>query len=278
MTSNPFFKSYLPQKDLECIVRDIQVLHVVWRPGMKLPPPFITCLANTDQNLYFYPHDPVKTVTKEKIPSLAPGAVLTGPKTKPVGIIYNKDYLMIRVSFHPTGLFRLLGLPMQPLVNEGPDATEFFGRNVTVVLNSLRKTTDYDKMVAIITAFLQTQIKEKLLSEEPIDQVAIAMLDPARNFSTKQWSVEACLSVRQFERNFERRTGISPKLFTRIVRFEQAMKVKNTNAGKSWADIALECGYTDSAHILKEFKSFAEFPPSGFFLQPTSGFSELPTG
>jgi AraC-like DNA-binding protein len=40
----------------------------------------------------------------------------------------------------------------------------------------------------------------------------------------------------------------------------------------------MECGYTDSSHLLKEFKEFAEFPPSRFYLQPTSGYSEFPTG
>jgi AraC-like DNA-binding protein len=88
----------------------------------------------------------------------------------------------------------------------------------------------------------------------------------------------ACLSLRQFERNFRIRVGISPKLFIRIVRFEYAMKIKNSYPDKSWSEIALECGYTDSSHLLKEFKEFAEFPPSQFYLQPTSGNSEFPTG
>lgn len=275
---NPFYKKYTTPKKLECILRDVQVLHVIWQPGVKLPPPFITCLANTEQNLYFYPHDPVKTVTKNKTYTVAPPIVLTGPKTKPVGIVYDKDYLMIRAAFHPTGLFRLLGLPMRAMVNKGLDAAEFLGEEVTAILHRLKVLKDYDEMAAIVFDYLEKRIEKNLRPEEPIDQTAIAMLNPNLDFSAEKWSAEACLSVRQFERNFVTRTGVSPKLFSRIVRFEQAMKIKNANAGKSWAEIALECGYTDSAHILKEFKSFAEFPPSGFFLQPTSGYSELPTG
>jgi AraC-like DNA-binding protein len=56
------------------------------------------------------------------------------------------------------------------------------------------------------------------------------------------------------------------------------MKLKNNSGDKSWAETALECGYTDSSHLLKEFKEFAEFPPSRFYLKPTSGYSEFPTG
>ena len=104
------------------------------------------------------------------------------------------------------------------------------------------------------------------------------MLDPLKNYSLEEWAAMACLSLRQFERNFIIRVGISPKLFIRIVRFEYAMKIKNSYSDKSWSEIALECGYTDSSHLLKEFKEFAEFPPSQFYLQPTSGYSDFPTG
>jgi AraC-like DNA-binding protein len=278
VTANPFHKRYLPSQKLNCIVRDIQVLHVTWSPGTKLPPPFITCLANTEQNLYFYPHEPVKIVSKDKASIVAPPAVLTGPKTKPVGILYGKDYLMIKIAFHPTALFRLLGTPMRPLVNKGLNAEDFFGREATTVFHALRATSSYDEMVVIVTDFLKRAMAKKLRPEEPLDKTAIAMLDPLRDDSGKQWSAEACLSVRQFERNFAMRTGISPKLFTRIVRFERVMKIKDAHPHKTWSEIAMECGYTDSAHILKEFRSFAEFPPSDFFLRPTSGYSELPTG
>jgi len=38
---------------------------------------------------------------------------------------------------------------------------------------------------------------------------------------------QACLSQRQFYRQFMQREGISPKLYARIARFENAMKLKN---------------------------------------------------
>jgi len=99
-----------------------------------------------------------------------------------------------------------------------------------------------------------------------------------KEHTLEEWAAMACLSLRQFERNFIKRVGISPKLFIRIVRFEFAMKIKNNCPDKTWSEIAMECGYTDSSHLLKEFKEFAEFPPSRFYLYPTSGYSEFPTG
>jgi len=274
----PFYKTYPPPVNLKDVIREFQVLHIQWLPGEELPPPFISCLANTEQNIYFFPHDPIKLITADRVETQVPPVVVTGPKTKPVGLLYNKDYLMIKAAFLPTGTYRFLNVAMQQLVNSGINATKIWGNEIAQLLHVLQHNDVYDEMIEQVIKFLQKKATLHLKPAEPIDEIAIKMLDPLQEYSLEEWASMACLSLRQFERNFITRVGISPKMFIRIVRFEYAMRIKNISNNKSWAEIALECGYTDSAHILKEFKAFAEFPPSHFFLSPTSGFSELPTG
>ena len=238
----------------------------------------ITCLANTEQNLYFYINDPVTVVPAENIRIICPRVVVTGPKLKPVGLLFGRDHLMIKVAFSPTGMYRLLGIDMQQTVNKGLDATGFWGSEVTDIVGQLTKISAYDSMIEIVSAFIDRKFDMSCRQEEPIDNVAARMLGPLHDRTLEEWASLACLSLRQFERNFITRVGISPKLFIRIRRFEYAMKVKNDFPDKSWAGIALECGYTDSSHLLKDFKEFAEFSPGRFYLNQTSGYSEFPTG
>lgn len=272
------YKTYDPPPSLRTLIRELQIYRVNWNEELDLPVPFITCLANTEQNLYFYVNDPVKLVVKENVEIAIPPVVVTGPKYKTSGLLFGRDHLMIKIAFQPTGTFRLLGVNMQQTVNAGIDAKAFWGTGVEGILTELRKISCHDSMIEIVVNFIEQRCEAFCRAEEPIDRVAIQMLNPVHDHSLDEWACLACLSVRQFERNFTNRVGISPKLFIRIVRFEQAMKVKNSVPGKSWAEIALECGYTDSSHLLKEFRVFAEFPPSHFYLQPTSGYSQFPTG
>ncbi len=274
----PFYKVYNPSANLTGLIREFQVYHAKWNEEEHLPQPFITCLANTEQNLYFYINDPVTVIPSENIKVSSPRVVVTGPKFKPVGLLFGKDHLMIKVVFYPTGTYRLLGINMQQTVNNGLDATGFWGSEVTDIVEQVRKTASYDSMIEIISSFIDRKFDNACRPEEPIDNIAIQMHHPLNNHTLEKWASLACLSLRQFERNFITRVGISPKLFIRISRFEYAMKVKNDFPDKSWAGIALECGYTDSSHLLKEFKEFAEFPPGRFYLNPTSGYSEFPTG
>ncbi len=274
-----FFKKYDPSEIQKTIIREYQILHVKWDESDPLPPPFITCLANTEQNLYFYPKDSVRvlpTMNSEGI--TAPVANITGPKNKPVGLKFGKDYLMIKVAFQPTGLYRLLKIPMQKTVNAGLNAVEFLTDEIETVNQKLIQSSSYDDMIKIVSDFMDKRINHGIANEEPIDQVAIKMLDPLAKKTLPEWASMACLSLRQFERNFTSRVGISPKMYIRIVRFEHAMKIKNSSPEKSWSDIALDCEYNDSSHLLREFRQFAEFPPGTLTKKQTSGHGDFPTG
>src|SRR5680860_959507 len=223
-----FFKIYKPSYSQNSIIREYQILHMKWDESDPLPPPFITCLANREQGLYFYPRDDVKvlpTIDLEGITAISPA--ITGPKNRPIGLKFGKDYLMIKVSFHPTGLYRLLRIPMQKTVNTGLDASIFFTKEIKVVNDKLIQSTSYDDMIEIVSSFIDTQIEKGILLEEPIDSVVIKMLDPYAKNTLPEWASIACLSLRQFERSFTTRVGISPKMYLRIVRFENAMTIKN---------------------------------------------------
>ncbi len=274
-----FFRKYEPSDTQKSIIREFQLLHMKWEGTDPLPPPFITCLANTEQNLYFYPRDNVQVFDSGKTQGItAPTTSITGPKNRPVGLKFGSDYLMIKVAFLPTGLYRLLKIPMKKTVNTGLNAIDFLSGEIGLVNAQLIQSSSYDEMIEIVSAFLDKQMENGIAQEEPIDSVAIKMLDPLAKNSLPEWASLACLSIRQFERNFITRVGISPKMYIRIVRFEHAMKIKNASPEKSWSDIANECEYNDSSHLLREFKQFAAFAPGSLLQKQTSGFGAFPTG
>jgi AraC-like DNA-binding protein len=69
------------------------------------------------------------------------------------------------------------------------------------------------------------------------------------------------MSIRQFQREFSARFGASPKLFSRIVRFQNALDAK-ARLTKSWTDVAHELGYYDQMHMVLDFKEFTGDSPT----------------
>ncbi len=77
------------------------------------------------------------------------------------------------------------------------------------------------------------------------------------------------LSTRHFRRVCLDETGVSPKFLARILRFRRAadrIAAMATRARQpAWAEFALESGYADQAHLIREFRAFSGQTPGRFF-------------
>ncbi|MCF3111735.1 helix-turn-helix transcriptional regulator [Niabella sp. CC-SYL272] len=71
------------------------------------------------------------------------------------------------------------------------------------------------------------------------------------------------ISSRYLQKLFVQHTGLSPKLYIQINRFQNSLKLL-TQRNLPLTAIAYECGYFDQAHFIKAFKSFTGTTPSGF--------------
>jgi AraC-like DNA-binding protein len=69
------------------------------------------------------------------------------------------------------------------------------------------------------------------------------------------------LSPRRLERHFLTHVGMSPKLFSRIVRFDRAVRNLGARGTTSWADFAVAHGYADQAHFINDFRELAGVTP-----------------
>ena len=89
------------------------------------------------------------------------------------------------------------------------------------------------------------------------------------------------VSGRRLERRFLAELGITPKLFSRLVRFDRMVRDLARRGTTPWSRFALEHGYTDQAHFINEFREFAGLTPSEYEAEtkeqpPTTG--PLPDG
>jgi len=69
------------------------------------------------------------------------------------------------------------------------------------------------------------------------------------------------LSTRQLERRFHAAVGLPPKLFCRIERFNNVFRALGEGSG-NWAGTAIECGYYDQAHLIRDCKSLSGTTPA----------------
>lgn len=74
--------------------------------------------------------------------------------------------------------------------------------------------------------------------------------------TVEELAEETHYSTCYLRRIFKQYNGVSPKQFARFIRFQHLLQ--NMNQEKDRYDLmALNCGYYDEAHMMKEFKSYA---------------------
>jgi transcriptional regulator GlxA family with amidase domain len=78
------------------------------------------------------------------------------------------------------------------------------------------------------------------------------------------------LSPRQFDRRFLAAVGLPPKAFARIILFQAVLAAYRSEDFLQWAQLALQCGFYDQAHLANEFRQFAGVPPTEFFRNPSA--------
>ena len=86
-----------------------------------------------------------------------------------------------------------------------------------------------------------------------------------RNLSIEDLALKHGLSRQHFARRFSAATGLTPKLFARLSRFQALVQALLSSDVSQWASISTATGFYDQAHMINEFRALAGSPPTVFF-------------
>jgi AraC-like DNA-binding protein len=252
---------FLPHPVLKEWINNVMIHRVDFDQSKSKPvfpfPPF------PEQSLFFYPCDSISVKrSHEKSETEVPPAIIGGPTSCRMNLRFGYRHLVIKVSFQPGGLHRLLGIPMHSLLGkDGIDAQDVWGNEINLVLEQLSEADSFHEMNTIIEQFLLSKainLKQLL----PIDSVLRILVKGGGLIPIEHLASASCLSTRQFERVFKNRIGLSPKFFSRLVSFSRAWLIKENQPNIGWLQLANKCGYHDQMHFIRDFKEFTGENPT----------------
>lgn len=256
-------KDFIPAPDVREFVQLYRIVHLVFEKGVTVPakayPP------RPEQCLAFYPFD-TETVVYQSSGQIIKDipVVLYGQFAEVTHRIIGNNFLVFQVIFHPGALYRLTGMPSSEITNQYIDASAVLPATVKEVNEQLFHAKNYMEMIAVADDFIRRLVRQLRKDQHPADQVCMQMLKAGNRMSLQQLAACSFLSSKQLERKFKERTGVNPKLFERIIRFDKAFRLKNSNPGADWLRIAMECNYHDYQHLAKEYKDFTGVGPNAF--------------
>ncbi len=190
---------------------------------------------------------------------LAPAGI-TGIQSKARTYSYEPNTGSVLIRFTPDGV-NCLGIPGAQLANQSVALDVLLPQaRVAEARERLDAAGDAAARIAAIEAFL-TGLP---YVPDPVVTRALVLLDnAAEGGSISETAGALGLSVRQLERRFLARVGVTPKRFVALRRLERALASVKTRA--SWTAAAVDAGYYDQSHFIRDFRRFAGTTPRKFF-------------
>jgi AraC-like DNA-binding protein len=129
----------------------------------------------------------------------------------------------------------------------------------TELWHALAEDAPGTRRVAIAEGWLLERIRDRV---DTIAEAAVSAIVSGRPFSGYG------LSQRQLRRRFLAATGLRPRLFFRIARFQRALAVIES---QPLAAASAEAGYADQSHLTREFREFAGCTPLEYLAAASLG-------
>lgn len=253
------YTHFQPHPALQQYIESICILHIDFKANSTLSP-FYTFVPSHTRFLCFYLHDQLKVKKQDGDFDTRARSIIIGPQLTPVTLDLGQNHHTIIVSLKPCSMYRLLGVPLEEIVERDFDARLVMGREIDDLLDRLMEAKSDGEKNNITQDYLLGKLHQ-LKPALPFDKVMAQLVCAGGNLSVDTVASRSCMSIRQFERKCRERIGLSPKLYARMIRFSHAYKFKESSPQTSWNAIARHCGYFDQMHFIRDFKSFAGFTP-----------------
>lgn len=194
---------------------------------------------------------------------------LLGMQTGYAGhLSFSGGYQLFGIEFKAGGFHRIFGTEVQAMTNELLEGDAVLGSPLALLQEQLQEAGTLHKLKEFTDRFLLSCLwKNPGIGDCRIDKVVNHIIG-GKGLVNMEWLAnQANMSFRSFENKFSRQVGLSPKLYSRIIRFNHALALKMAMPAERWTSIAHACGYYDQMHFIKDFKAFAGETPNTFLKQ-----------
>jgi AraC-like DNA-binding protein len=182
------------------------------------------------------------------------------------------------IRFYPAAAAFLLKDDISRFNDAVVDVAGVVGNSIMDLRGKLQEAQSVSHQVELVEAYL---IKKLLAHPKTIDKINLVrqimndltqkdFFDNISNVATRYG-----ITTRYLQKVFNQYTGLTPKLYTKINRFQNSLVLIGKN-NLSLTDVAYECGYFDQSHFIREFKSFTGSTPSGFTVEGSTAILASP--
>lgn len=185
---------------------------------------------------------------------------------------------IIGVHFRPGCARPFLPLPANELCNIEVALDDVCGVRSRGLRDRLLEAPTPDAKFAMLECFLMSSGAGRLNRNSVVAFAVGEFMQVPHIRTVADVTSQIGLSPRRFIQVFREEVGLTPKVFCRVRRFQEVLRRVQNRRRVSWADLAVECGYFDQAHFVRDFQAFSGINPTGYLASGRDWINHVPVG
>ena len=249
-------------------------IHFFWTLESSAPtttPFFHGAVASGSSKLVFQYQGTMGLETPSESPQILRGASIQAQSQRAFQYVTDQAVGLLGIYFHPGALGVLLGVPAHELTNQHLALSDVLGQVGKDLEETIILARSNSERIHQLTMFFENRLAGLSSSDVGILRCIQAITSSKGQLAIQALVDQHYLSQRQLERRFKTIAGFSPKLLSRIIRFEHSIHLFMNNP-TSLTQTAYAAGYSDQSHFIRDVNEFAGQSPTAYFMQDLSLF------
>ena len=189
------------------------------------------------------------------------GQLSSAIEFQPIGAM---DILGVR--FYAHGIFPFLNHPLVEITDRVVALHEIWNDFSNELWPMLHEASGDRQRIKLVEHALLTLVRKQDLHPDVHVKNAVECIASSNGLiSIERLARELGLGRRQLERKFVLQVGVSPKLYTRIIRLRKFLSLVQRAGEYEWPSVVFDCGFYDQSHLIRDFKALSGQTPSEFF-------------
>lgn len=190
---------------------------------------------------------------------------VSGLQQRPLNVLSPADSAMAGVRLRPAGVAAFLRDTPAAIAGAVVELDAILGPEIERLREQIVTTRDLRRRALLLAAAVARHLEGVPPLSDAV-RFALAAFHASAGAARVRDLVRATgYSHRWVTERFRAEVGLAPKAYARVVRFENAFERLGRLDRVHWAEFALDCGYYDQAHLVRDFRELAGATPAEVF-------------
>lgn len=167
--------------------------------------------------------------------------------------------------FYPTGLKPFVDFDISEIAGQNINIYDIWKNDGKILENKILNSKNDEQRINILEFFLLEKLFKFQENNKIVDLCVNTIIKSNGNVTIDKLAYDLNIGKRHLERRFISSVGLSPKMLSRIIRFQNILNMIEHKQFSSLTMIAYEGGFYDQAHFIRDFKEFTGLNPKQYF-------------